>query len=227
MVNPVMGLFKVVVIGDSGPREFNMKTALLSTYTAGKWENDSYVPTSFENYCATVKVDNRAYSMGLFDTAGGKNLRNLRALSYPQTDVFIVVAMVGFDDTFESIENEWAWDIRHHCPGVPFIVVGIRFPPSSRAALQDWGSCPRSAQSLSPDFGEGFAARVGAIKYLECQIDTPSSVDDVFREAFMAALGPSRLKRERQRRSWKPKFLPTIEETAAAAEGPEITILKS
>ena len=62
----------------------------LLSYTQNKFPAE-YVPTIFDNYTATVKVDGRMVNLGLWDTAGQEEYNRLRPLAYPNCDVFLIV----------------------------------------------------------------------------------------------------------------------------------------
>lgn len=65
----------------------------LRSYTQDKFPTE-YVPTVFDNYAATVKVDSRMINLGLWDTAGQEEYNRLRPLAYPNCDVFLIVFSV-------------------------------------------------------------------------------------------------------------------------------------
>ena len=62
---------------------------LACSYTQNKFPTE-YVPTIFDNYTATVKVDSRMVNLGLWDTAGQEEYNRLRPLAYPNCDVFLI-----------------------------------------------------------------------------------------------------------------------------------------
>ena len=65
----------------------------LCSYTQNKFPTE-YIPTIFDNYTATVKVDGRMVNLGLWDTAGQEEYNRLRPLAYPNCDVFLIVFSV-------------------------------------------------------------------------------------------------------------------------------------
>ena len=96
---------------------------MLISYTTNKFPSE-YVPTVFDNYAVTVMIGEDPYTLGLFDTAGQEDYDRLRPLSYPQTDVFLVCFSVTSPSSYENVREKWLPEVRHHCPGVPCLIVG-------------------------------------------------------------------------------------------------------
>lgn len=70
------------------------------------------------------RIGDEPYTLGLFDTAGQEDYDRLRPLSYPQTDVFLICFSVNSPPSFENVKEKWLPEVRHHCPGVPCLIVG-------------------------------------------------------------------------------------------------------
>jgi small GTP-binding protein len=74
-----------------------------------------FADNSFDNYSASVMVDNKPISLGLWDTAGQEDYDRLRPLSYPQTDVFLIcfsiVSPASFDNVKAKVSN-WIFCLR-------------------------------------------------------------------------------------------------------------------
>lgn len=60
--------------------------------------------SSFDNYTASVMVDGRPISLGLWDTAGQEDYDRLRPLSYPQTDVFLICFSIVSPPSFDNVK---------------------------------------------------------------------------------------------------------------------------
>jgi len=121
---------KIVVLGDGAVG----KTCMLIQYTSKAFPGE-YIPTVFDNYSSTVRVNERVYMLGLWDTGGGEDYARLRPLSYPQTDCFLIVFSLGkktngygdqhdYNYHVDRLTNYWIAEIKHHSPGTPFIIVG-------------------------------------------------------------------------------------------------------
>ena len=77
----------------------------------------------FDNYSANVMIDGRPIQLGLWDTSGQEDYARLRPLSYPQTNVFIVVYSIISRTSYENVKTKWIPEIKHHCPNIPFVLV--------------------------------------------------------------------------------------------------------
>lgn len=82
-------VIKCVIVGDGGVG----KTSLLISYLMNGFPND-YIPTAFDDYSVSVKVDKVPYSLQFCDTAGQEDFDSLRPLCYPTT--FLLFAFPWF-----------------------------------------------------------------------------------------------------------------------------------
>jgi len=188
-----MQTIKCVVVGDGAVG----KTCLLISYTTNRFPHE-YVPTVFDNYAVTVMIKDEPYTLGLFDTAGQEDYDRLRPLSYPQTDVFLICFSVVSPPSFENVKEKWYPEIKHHCPTVPFLVVGTQ--SDLREDKTTLEKLAKSKQKpISTKDGEMLAASINAVKYVECSAYKQKNVKDVFDDAIIAVLerpkdGPKKTK---------------------------------
>jgi len=172
---------KVVVIGDGAIG----KTCMLISYTSNTFPSE-YVPTVFDNYSSNIMVDDKPYSIGLWDTAGQEDYDRLRPLSYPGTDIFLVCFNVTNHTSFTNVKAKWYPEIKHHMPSTPFILVGtksdLRTDPDTITRLAE-----RGLASVERKVAEDLALELGAVKYLECSALTQVGLKSVFDEAVKAA----------------------------------------
>ncbi len=132
-----------------------------------------------------LRIGDEPYTLGLFDTAGQEDYDRLRPLSYPQTDVFLVCFSVTSPASFENVREKWFPEVRHHCPGVPCLIVGtqtdLRDDPSVKDKL-----AKQRMQPVRKEDGEKMARELGAVKYVECSALTQYKLKDVFDEVSMS-----------------------------------------
>mmetsp|Transcript_15795 Transcript_15795/g.14294 ORF Transcript_15795/g.14294 Transcript_15795/m.14294 type:complete len:184 (+) Transcript_15795:85-636(+) len=165
---------KCVVCGDGAIG----KTCMLISYATNKFP-DKYVPTIFETYTATVMVDNKPVSLGLWDTAGQEDYDRLRLLSYPQTDVFLICFSIDSPISYENVRSKWHPEISKHASGVPYILVGTKL---------DVRLTGNGGDIVSKAQGEALKNEIGAVKYLECSALTQEGLKQVFDEALRTVL---------------------------------------
>ncbi len=68
-----------------------------------------YIPTVLENAILSVPFDRWNVLLAVWDTFAGGDYTRLRALSYPQTDAFLV-----YFDVFSQVDRYWCRD-KTHC----------------------------------------------------------------------------------------------------------------
>ena len=164
---------KTVVVGDSGVG----KTCMCIKFSTGEFPPD-YIPTVFDNYVVAGEFNGQSYELGLWDTVGGEDYYRSRPLSYPDTDVLILVFNVaGSYADFEEINSHWCGELRYMCPNVPTILVG------SKIDLRDSG-----LTTISSVEGEAMAKKIGAAKCMEISSLKDIGVTELFEEVVSIGL---------------------------------------
>lgn len=137
----------------------------------------------FDNYSASVMVDGKPISLGLWDTAGQEDYDRLRPLSYPQTDVFLICFSIVSPPSFDNVKAKWFPEIEHHAPNVPIILVGTKLDlREDRKALDDLRQ--KKMEPVSYEQALAISKEIRATKYLECSALTQRNLKSVFDEAI-------------------------------------------
>jgi len=179
-----MQAIKCVVVGDGAVG----KTCLLISYTTNAFPGE-YIPTVFDNYSASVMIDGKTISLGLWDTAGQEDYDRLRPLSYPQTDVFLVCFSLVSPPSYENVRTKWYPEISHHAPSTSMLLVGTKLDLRDDQATIE----KLRERRMSPiTYQQGLAMQkdIRAVKYLECSALTQKNLKNVFDEAIRAVLYP-------------------------------------
>lgn len=143
------------------------------------------------------QVGGDTVELALWDTAGQEDYDRLRPLSYPDTDVIIVCYAVDNPDSFQNVAEKWVPEVRHFCPGVPYLLVGTK-----KDLLTDEDTLHRlmahREKPVTNDQGEHLARKIHALAFFEVSAKTREGVSELFIAATKAALrGPSTLNRLR------------------------------
>ena len=66
----------------------------------------AYIPTVFENYVTLVNFDGKLVELALWDTAGQEEYDRLRPLSYPESNVILIVFSVDFPVSLGNVQDK-------------------------------------------------------------------------------------------------------------------------
>ncbi|KIL00664.1 hypothetical protein PAXRUDRAFT_821463 [Paxillus rubicundulus Ve08.2h10] len=172
---------KLVVVGDGGCG----KTCLLIVYAENRFP-EAYIPTVFENYVTQIQFEGKLVELALWDTAGQEEYDRLRPLSYPESDVILIVFSIDFPVSLGNVQDKWYPEVAHFCEGTPLILVGtkidLRKDDQTRRMLNAQGQVP-----VTPEQGADVAKEIGA-KYMECSAKTGTGVQDVFNLALKESM---------------------------------------
>ncbi|CAN0396844.1 rho-related GTP-binding protein RhoQ-like [Lethenteron reissneri] len=182
-------LLKCVVVGDGAVG----KTCLIMSYANDAFP-EQYVPTVFDHYAVNVKVGGSCYLLALYDTAGQEDYHQLRPLSYPNTDMFMICFSVVNPASYHNVKEEWVPELRACCPDVPYLLVGtqidLRDATKTLMRLKELKEKPMTHQQ-----GVKLAKQIGAHCYLECSALTQKGLKAVFDEAILTILQRKKCKR--------------------------------
>jgi Rho family protein len=173
----------------------------------------------FENYVTMIQFDGKLVELALWDTAGQEEYDRLRPLSYPDSDVILIVFSIDFPVSLGNVQDkvryspacqidsrypdicehsQWYPEVAHFCEGTPLILVGtkidLRRDEQTRRMLGAQGQVPVTAEQ-----GGAVAREIGA-KYIECSAKTGSGVQDVFNLALRESMKGRWGKMVKQRR---------------------------
>jgi small GTP-binding protein len=154
------------------------KACLLVVYANGHFPTE-YVPTVFDNYKCKVTVDNVKHNVQLWDMAGQEELVNVRHLSYPNTDVFLMCSSVADRTSFDNIKNKWVDEIKQYVKNPMFLLVG------RKQDLRESAESP-----VSPQEGEALKDQIGAFAYVEYSAIKCQGLKDAFDKAIVYAANP-------------------------------------
>lgn len=190
------------------------KTNLLYTYAIDDLKCD-YEPCFSSDYKFRTKFEDQEYDLQLLDLAGLEDYRKVRALSYPQTDVFILFFSLISPTSLENIENGWVPEIQMNCQDPKFILVGGN--SALRDSFQEHYDEYKSKgwEPVPSEKGDEMRRKIKAIDYIECDADSKYNVKEVFERAMHIALHniqfqdteekPHKTKKVSKFKQWKEK----------------------
>lgn len=176
---------KCVAVGDGAVG----KTSLLLTYSTNQFPQE-YVPTVFDNYSVNIMINEKVFSLGLWDTAGQEDYDRIRPLSYPNTDVFLLCFSLGNYVSLLNIPSKWYPELHSFDPDVPIVLVGLKKDIRDNHANQQnrLGFVRLNRRTVSTDEAEAIAKQIGAYSYTEVSAYTGENIQKVFRDVIISVL---------------------------------------
>lgn len=164
---------KCVLVGDSGVGKSNVAARMSSRNF-----KEEYQPTLFDNYAATVFIEERPFHFSLFDTAGKEDYDRLRVISYMNCDVFLVCFAIDDPESLKSVETNWVPELRRYLPKTPFILVGTRADRRDDCAENK----VETAAQVSYKQAMAVSNKVGSVCYVECSSLSGDGIQDLIKE---------------------------------------------
>lgn len=155
---------KVHFLGDTGVGI----TSFLITSTTNVCPEYS-VPTVFDNYSIKVFTSGNEINLHLWDICQNTN-RTLRSVGYFETDVFCVCFSIDDRRSLENAEEKWIPEIKEECPGVPFILVGMKgdLRYTDKSGFNEYINYYEKKKLIPTNIAEYVADKTGAHCYIEC-----------------------------------------------------------
>ncbi|XP_055360345.1 rho-related GTP-binding protein RhoG-like isoform X5 [Betta splendens] len=170
---------KCVAVGDTDIG----KTSMIFTYIKKIYPKE-YIPGFYDYYSTQVSVDNHKVDLEIRDTSGCEDFDTVRPLCYNGVGVFIICFSIASPASYGNVKNKWLPEIKHHCPNMPFLLVGTKADlRNDQIDLKKQNHITVSQQQ-----GNILAQQIKAVKYVECAAKTQDGLDEVFDEAVRAFL---------------------------------------
>lgn len=174
--------FKCTLVGAPGIG----KSSLVRNFIHRDSASDAYFPTTIESYDTVVKLDKCDIHLDLSDTGGKDEFDQLRPLSYPKTDVFILCYAIDSMSSFAEVTERWLPEIRHYNPGAPIILVATK---TDLRHSQSKGEQKILEQDIVRQAdGKALLKQQQLSDYLEFSSLNPGSASSIFETAVRLAM---------------------------------------
>lgn len=168
---PQAAYIKIVVIGRSGVG----KTSMIKTFQHLQYSTSGGIPSDETDRRYPCQIDGNEISFLIQDSVVGEKDQRIRALSYKDADVFLLLFDISNCEG-KSIIPKWWVELKHFCPNVPVIAV------ASKVDLRD----DLAIRTLTRVRCAALAQSIGALEYIEVHSFDELSVQKAFQEACKA-----------------------------------------
>ncbi|XP_063443757.1 ras-related C3 botulinum toxin substrate 2-like [Mytilus trossulus] len=110
-------------------------------------------------------------------------------------DIFLICFSLDDSYSFQNVEYKWIPEIRHHCPFVPFILIGTKL--DLRYENKDAETEPSTQEKSFVSYKDGYSLsnKLNAAGYIECSALTQKGVKSAFDEAVRTVLTTTNTKK--------------------------------
>jgi small GTP-binding protein len=170
----------VVGYGECGISE------ILRAYTSTP--TDDRFPTIHENYSRGFLLEDQQIHLQLWTTPRVEEYKQFRPQTYPQTDVFVVCFSLIAPWSLDQVQDLWVPEIKEHCPGTPYILVGTKSSLRDAYAEHRDECEAKGGEPVPASKGEEMKRAIGARAYVECDAQSQYNLDEVFKTAVKIVL---------------------------------------
>ena len=110
-----------------------------------------------------------------WDTAGEEGYSRIRTLSYPKTDVLVVLFSVVDKPSFINVKARWFVEARKYCPQTPILLVGTK---------SDLRGKQGNGWEVSRQQVDELVSELNLAGYVECSAKDGTGLREVIDEAF-------------------------------------------
>src|SRR3990167_4320611 len=121
-----------------------------------------------DNWQGSYISNNLQCSLSVCDTSGADGHARIRAMSYPNTDVFLVLFSVVDGISFINVKQKWIPEIRKALPFASALLVG------TKNDLRDTGK-----REVSQERAKDLVSELGLLGYVECSAKYGTGVREV------------------------------------------------
>lgn len=160
-----MNKVKVVLVGEAGVG----KTCICDRLTHDTFNSQTNATVGVANFTYKLKTGTKDYTFDIWDTAGQEKYRSLTPMYYTNAQVAIMVFDLTIAQTLINLDEFYEL-LRSRAPSDCILVV-----VGNKADRKD-------DRAVSEEEGENYAARIGAIFYIETSATTGQGIRDLFEQ---------------------------------------------
>src|SRR3990167_7154079 len=135
----------------------------------------AYTPTVFDNTETLIISSDLMARTSFWETAGKEGYSRIRTLSYPKTDVLVVLFSVVDQPSFINVKARWFVEARKYCPQTPILLVGTKSDLRGKQG-NEWEVFRQQVDEL--------LSELNLAGYVECSAKHGTGLRGVIDEAF-------------------------------------------